>query len=153
MSKLLSLLFTKEWFARDSSKSLSKNKWFAWKNKFFACFWQFVLILRPKSESLLSLFTQSLFFQERQEPFTLVALKSDCEQIAPVALRVICSCCSWKRATGAICSFSLANGFFAHKNRWVNSQPWDFYSIEIIGHSIATVYPQITPSVSLIITV
>ena len=38
MSKLLSLLFTKEWFARDSSKSLSKNKWFAWEKLIFCMF-------------------------------------------------------------------------------------------------------------------
>ena len=51
----------------------------------------------PKSESLKSLFAHSLFFKEQLE------------QLAPVAI--------YKRATGAIHSFSWANRSFDHKNK------------------------------------
>ena len=89
---------------------------------FFVCFWQFVPFFMPKSKSLQSLFTHLLFFKEQIERFSPAAL--------------------YKRATGAICSFSRANRSFAHKkranrskNRWANYQPWFFlrtlYVLEI----------------------
>ena len=47
-----------------------------------------------------------------------------------------------KRAIGAICSFSRANGSFTHKkrairskNRWANSQPWVCRSADYFGNS------------------
>ena len=67
----------------------------------------------PTSELLPLLFTQLLFTKEG--PLAIIAnhshrslQKSDLEGFAPVAL--------YKRVTGAIRSFSRANGSFAHKN-------------------------------------
>ena len=94
---------------------------------FFVCFWQFVPFFMPKSKSLQSLFTHLLLFKEKIERFSPAAL--------------------YKRATGAICSFSRANRSFPHKkranrwkNRWANYQPWFFYE-----HFMSLKYPHLVP--------
>ena len=95
------LLFKKElceWFARDSSKSLAKNEWFA-RKFYFHMFWQFFTFLcsranRSCCSSLIGSF-----------------LKSDSERFAQVAHD--------KRAKGVICSFSWVNRSFAHKNEGI----------------------------------
>ena len=62
---------------------------------------------------LLSLFTRSLIFKERQERFPLVSLqKSDSEQTERFA-----QVAQEKRVMGAISSFSQAIRSFAHKKQ------------------------------------
>ena len=64
------------------SPVLQENRFQKWaicskKFIFFVCFWQFFTafpLFMPKSESLPSLFAQSLFFKELQERFALVTL-------------------------------------------------------------------------------
>ena len=104
---------------------------------FFICYWQFFPFFMPKSESLPSLFAHLLFFKERLEQFSPIALykratvsdllrslmkKEQRDRFAKVAHD--------KRATGAFCSFSQANCSYSHKkqancskNRWANFQP------------------------------
>ena len=95
MSDLLSSLFKKErpwanrsccsrfllkkeprqWFACDSSVSLSKNERFSRKKMHFSyVFDSFPPRLCQKSESLPSLFAKSLFFKDRRDQFGLVLL-------------------------------------------------------------------------------
>ena len=94
-----------------------------------------------------SLFRSSLFRAKslilKRESLSLFFKKSDCEQIAPIAL--------YKKklwAMGAIRSFSWANCSFAHKkranrskNRWANSQPWWYVdTMKRRHHEMSTIW-------------
>ena len=65
-----------QWFAHDSSKSISKNEGFAWNNFYFLyVFDRFSMLfplLMPKSKLLPWLFAPLLFFKERREWFTII---------------------------------------------------------------------------------
>ena len=99
-----------------------QHRWFVFAYVFDTFSLIFPLFM-SKSESLLSLFSPSLFFKEQQKLFALFALskkkpwancshcslqKSEHEQFAPVAL--------YKKSTWAIFYFLRANCSFAHKN-------------------------------------
>ena len=64
----------RQWFACDSSESLSKTSDSLEKKLFFECFWQFSPFVCQKSESFPLLFAQPLFFKEGRDRFALVAL-------------------------------------------------------------------------------
>ena len=64
----------RQWFACDSSESLSKTSDSLEKKLFFECFWQFSPFVCQKSESFPLLFAQPLFFNEGRDRFALVAL-------------------------------------------------------------------------------
>ena len=103
-----------------SSESLSKNEQialkkerFTKKNLFLGCFRHFLTVftlLCQKSESLQLLFAKLLFFKDRWDQFSLVALykKRDCERIAPVTL--------YKRAT---VSESISSIFKKERREWI----------------------------------
>ena len=118
VSDSLMSLFTKEqceWFTSDLNRLLIKNERFA----------QNILIFRfanrSRCSSLICSFLKSDLGDLNCSHHSLQ--KSDREQFAQVA--------HYKRAVGAIHSFSRANRSFAHKkqanrlkNQWANSQPW-----------------------------
>ena len=133
-----------EWFARDSSKSLSNTRKFAKKNHIFHSFFQFFTSFprfKPKSKLLLSLFVQSLRAAGAIGSCCSL-LKSDDEQITPIALYKRVAVSDFLRSLKTIewlerfALFHQQIGLalfrsFAHKkqairskNRWVNSQPW-----------------------------
>ena len=125
LSKSLSSLFKKS-DVSDSSKSLSKNELFDWKNSYFHMFFtafsllwtranhplssllRWAFLKRDGSNSLLSLFT-------KEGPWANCSRhslqKSDRERFAPVALS--------KKATRSIHSFSRVKRSFTHKKQEV----------------------------------
>ena len=100
-----------EWFARNSSESLLKTSNLLEKIHIFRLLFTAFPLFMPKSESLPSLFAPSLFFKE--QPWANRSCRSlqkgNRERFAPVTF--------YKRATGAISSFSTANRSFAHKKK------------------------------------
>ena len=100
-----------EWFARNLSESLLKTSNLLEKIHIFCLLFTAFPLFMPKSKSLPSLFAPSLFFKE--QPWANRSCRSlqkgNRERFAPVTF--------YKRATGAISSFSTANRSFAHKKR------------------------------------
>ena len=151
MSKTLSISFKKSDItdllvirancSHKTSDSLEKT-YFSY---VFDSFSQFSSLYMPKSESLPSLFDQSLFLKEGRERFTTkkwpwanpsrCSLQmSDRERFAPIAYD--------KRATGAICSFSWANRFFTHKNDLLKKPMSEFPTLLGTGpHTASEILP------------
>ena len=116
----------RQWFACDSSESLSKTSDSLEKKLFFECFWQFSPFVCQKSESFPLLFAQPLFFKEGRDRFALVALykRDTMSKLIPSI---------FKKRNGSDSLFfriELLFRSFDHKkrvirseNQWSNSQP------------------------------
>ena len=140
MSKTLSISFKKSDItdllvirancSHKTSDSLEKT-YFSY---VFDSFSQFSSLYMPKSESLPSLFDQSLFLKEGRERFTLVALslykKVTMSKSLPLLFTnerpwAVCSHCLWQKSDWSDLLFFLSKSLF-HSQKWFAQKTYEW---------------------------